>query len=150
MPATLKGEARANAELKAVTKAKRRATLSICGLGWLDETEVDDIPAGAKRHTIHHISPPSNPPIREHSPAAQASDEAAPAALPSAETPAGAANNSKMSIEDMAREAAYRGRDMMNTFFRSRSREEQVKINKIRAELDQILKDIEDADGNNS
>jgi hypothetical protein len=44
----LKGEARANAELKCVTKAKRRATLSICGLGWLDETEVADIPAKAK------------------------------------------------------------------------------------------------------
>lgn len=48
-PSTLKGEARANAELKAITKAKRRATLSICGLGWLDETEVEDIPAAAKR-----------------------------------------------------------------------------------------------------
>lgn len=48
-PDTLKGEARANAELKAVTKAKRRATLSICGLGWLDETEIQDIPASAKR-----------------------------------------------------------------------------------------------------
>jgi hypothetical protein len=47
-PSTLKGENRANAELKAVTKAKRRATLSICGLGWLDETEVADIPAKAK------------------------------------------------------------------------------------------------------
>lgn len=47
--ATLKGEARANAELKCITKAKRRATLSICGLGWLDETEVEDIPAHAKR-----------------------------------------------------------------------------------------------------
>lgn len=50
-PSGLKGEARANAELKAVTKAKRRATLSICGLGWLDETEVEDIPATAKRPT---------------------------------------------------------------------------------------------------
>jgi hypothetical protein len=48
-PQSLRGEARANAELKAVTKAKRRATLSICGLGWLDETEVEDIPASAKR-----------------------------------------------------------------------------------------------------
>jgi hypothetical protein len=48
-PSTLSGEARANAELKAVTKAKRRATLSICGLGWLDETEIEDIPASAKR-----------------------------------------------------------------------------------------------------
>src|SRR5262249_44022878 len=40
----LRGESRANAILKAVTKAKRRVTLSICGLGFLDETEVDDIP----------------------------------------------------------------------------------------------------------
>ena len=39
-PATLKGEAKANQKLKAITKAKRRVTLSICGLGFLDETEV--------------------------------------------------------------------------------------------------------------
>ena len=56
-PETLKGEARANAELKAVTKAKRRATLSICGLGWLDETEVEDIPANAKRENPHVTKP---------------------------------------------------------------------------------------------
>jgi hypothetical protein len=36
-----------NALMKAVTKAKRRVTLSICGLGWADETEVETIP-GAK------------------------------------------------------------------------------------------------------
>lgn len=40
----LKGEARANAYLKAETKAKRRVTLSICGLGLLDESEVESIP----------------------------------------------------------------------------------------------------------
>lgn len=40
----LKGEPLANAIMKAATKAKRRATLSICGLGLLDETEVDSIP----------------------------------------------------------------------------------------------------------
>jgi hypothetical protein len=50
-PDTLKGEARANAELKAITKGKRRATLSICGLGWLDETEVESIP-GAKKPPV--------------------------------------------------------------------------------------------------
>lgn len=37
--AGLKGEARANALMKAETKAKRRATLSICGLNMLDEDE---------------------------------------------------------------------------------------------------------------
>jgi hypothetical protein len=55
-PDTLKGEARANAELKAVTKAKRRATLSICGLGWLDETEIADIPSRAKSEPPKQIA----------------------------------------------------------------------------------------------
>lgn len=35
-----------NVIMKAVTKAKRRLTLSICGLGMLDETEVETIPEG--------------------------------------------------------------------------------------------------------
>jgi len=39
----MKGDT-ANAQMKAVTKAKRRLTLSLCGLGWLDETEVQTIP----------------------------------------------------------------------------------------------------------
>jgi len=42
--AGLKGEARANAILKGITKAKRRVTLSICGLGMNDESEVLTIP----------------------------------------------------------------------------------------------------------
>lgn len=42
--ANLKGEDLANALMKAETKAKRRATLSICGLGMLDETELETIP----------------------------------------------------------------------------------------------------------
>lgn len=40
----LKGEALANAYMKAETKSKRRVTLSICGLGVLDETEIETIP----------------------------------------------------------------------------------------------------------
>jgi hypothetical protein len=35
----------ANAQMKAVTKGKRRLTLSLCGLGWLDETEIETIPS---------------------------------------------------------------------------------------------------------
>ena len=42
--AGLKGEALANARMKALTKAKRRATLSFCGLGMLDESEISSIP----------------------------------------------------------------------------------------------------------
>ena len=46
----LSGEALANALMKAQTKAKRRVTLSICGLGMLDETELETIPAA-------HVAP---------------------------------------------------------------------------------------------
>lgn len=54
----LSGEAKANAYLKCETKAKRRLTLSICGLNMLDETEVDTIP-GAER--ISHAAGADQP-----------------------------------------------------------------------------------------
>lgn len=43
----LKGEAYANAIMKAETKAKRRATLDLLGLGVLDESEMDTLPVVA-------------------------------------------------------------------------------------------------------
>lgn len=46
--AGLKGDAKANAIMKAHTKAKRRLTLSLCGLGWLDETEIETIPSAQR------------------------------------------------------------------------------------------------------
>ena len=39
----MSGDNLANAMMKARTKAKRRVTLSIAGLGWLDETELETI-----------------------------------------------------------------------------------------------------------
>lgn len=50
----LRGDALANALMKAETKAKRRVTLSICGLGILDETEIETIP-----NAQVSVSPPS-------------------------------------------------------------------------------------------
>jgi hypothetical protein len=38
------GDALCNAIMKAETKAKRRVTLSVCGLGFLDESEIETIP----------------------------------------------------------------------------------------------------------
>ena len=74
----LKGEALANALMKAETKAKRRATLSICGLGFLDETEVEDIPASAKREPpVDALPPESRAPAAPSAP--QSEPEAAPA-----------------------------------------------------------------------
>lgn len=47
----LRGEKLANAMMKAETKAKRRATLSICGLGLTDESEVETI-EGARTDVV--------------------------------------------------------------------------------------------------
>ena len=59
----LKGEDRANAMMKAETKAKRRVTLSICGLGMLDETEVETIRQEAPPLIVE--ANPSRPPAPE-------------------------------------------------------------------------------------
>ena len=61
--AGLKGDNLANALMKAETKAKRRVTLSICGLGWLDETEVESIPDA--KPVDFTAPPPSTPPVVE-------------------------------------------------------------------------------------
>jgi hypothetical protein len=60
----LRGEAFANALMRAETKAKRRVTLSIAGLGWLDETELDTIPQGP-----HAVIPPEESQASEEPPA---------------------------------------------------------------------------------
>ena len=62
----LKGDSKANAIMKCETKAKRRVTLSICGLGFLDESELETIP-GAKTLPDH---PPTRPVERLTPPAA--------------------------------------------------------------------------------
>lgn len=54
----LKGEALSNQLMRAETKAKRRVTLSICGLGMLDESEVDSVP-GASRWSPPEGAAPS-------------------------------------------------------------------------------------------
>lgn len=59
---TLKGDALANALMKAETKAKRRVTLSICGLGMLDDSETETIPGAQKMEVdlaTGEVLPPS-------------------------------------------------------------------------------------------
>lgn len=57
------GEARANAIMKAMTKAKRRVTLSICGLGFLDESEIDGAMAGQSQapREVPNLAPATAP-----------------------------------------------------------------------------------------
>ncbi len=51
----LKGIDIGNAMKKAETQAKRRVTLSICGLGMLDESEIEDMPKDSKKLNILKI-----------------------------------------------------------------------------------------------
>jgi hypothetical protein len=57
----LRGDALANALMKAETKAKRRVTLSIAGLGWLDETELETISQSSST-----VGLPQEPPTEAH------------------------------------------------------------------------------------
>jgi hypothetical protein len=72
--AGLKGADLANAYMKAISKAKRRAVLSLCGLGMIDETELED---------IHEAQPDLRMP-EATGPAADAVQEGVVDALPDA------------------------------------------------------------------
>jgi len=143
-PPTLKGDIRANAELKCITKAKRRATLSICGLGWLDETEIADIPASAKRPAppaanVMIEAPPHDPETGEV--VEQSADKpahGAPAPVPAhAEnsTPLSQAGAGNLSVEDMGRQAAIRGEAVFRDYYWTRSPAERQRLNAIGDEL---------------
>jgi len=54
----MKGDILANAMLKAETKAKRRVTLSLCGLGILDETDIETISHKEKQAYVEKESIP--------------------------------------------------------------------------------------------
>lgn len=117
-PDTLKGEARANAELKAVTKAKRRATLSICGLGWLDETEIDSIPASAKgppQPAQNKMLPSHNPATGELTKPSPCSPAAMPAASPPSPPPSEAAGLSSDDIIAFDETLALAAKDGINS-----------------------------------
>ena len=84
----LTGEPKANALLKAETKAARRAVLRLVGLGWLDETEVEAVPGAttievdAETGEIREPTPRGRPskslPAPPKEPAASKADKHAP------------------------------------------------------------------------
>ena len=132
-PEMLRGEIRANTILKAVTKAKRRVTLSISGLGFLDETEVEDIPAAAKDPPKPKPSPP---------PRRRANYYDFPAELPPPATTAPAegpgTGDARMSVEAMAREAAKRGHEALSAFYKTLDDAGKLKIQEMQRELEQL------------
>ena len=68
-----KGVEGANDYMKAITKAKRRLTLSICGLGMLDESELETIPRKAfdKPEAPAEVKAVLMPPKKEEKPKAK-------------------------------------------------------------------------------
>ena len=91
---TLKGDALANALMKAETKSKRRVTLSICGLGMLDETEIETIPearivptavAEGATHPTEPFEPPAAPTPARRKPGPKPKAPAAAEPLPEPE-----------------------------------------------------------------
>ena len=89
------GEARANAIMKAVTKAKRRVTLSICGLGWSDESEVEG------SEFIRPVADPVQQQQVKHLPAPPAPTPAAMPEQPMVATAAAAAGPMKAFAEQL-------------------------------------------------
>ena len=61
----LKGEALANAMMKAETKAKRRVTLSAVGLNMLDDSEVDSIPGAQKQESELNAKYAAKPEVKQ-------------------------------------------------------------------------------------
>jgi hypothetical protein len=98
--AGLRGEARANQTMKCITKAKRRVTLSIAGLGFLDETEVDDIPDEARVVPLRQAPTDTTADLNQF--AAVTGDAEAPPPY---------------SVLANAREAAERGTDAFRAFW---------------------------------
>ncbi len=125
-----------------MTKAKRRVTLSICGLGWLDETEVESIPASAKRPAPpapNVMLPPHNTETGEVIDESVSGDAEPAPVPPPQQSPAGAGTLSDEQLETMAREAAARGRGVFDTFYKGRPRDEQAKLRAMKAELKALM-----------
>lgn len=70
IPATCKGMDLANAKMRAITKAKRRCTLSLVGLGFLDETEVMDARLPISKQAPEFVSEVTQTPMVTQEPLA--------------------------------------------------------------------------------
>ena len=80
----LKGDALCNAMMKAETKSKRRATLDLLGLGILDETETDALPATEVALPAAAADPVAPAPAEAASPAPPAAEIPVPEPAPKA------------------------------------------------------------------
>jgi hypothetical protein len=125
----LVGENRSNAVMKAITKAKRRVTLSISGLGWPDESEIDSIPGAVRQppliapNVMRPVDPPHDAATGEitDDPQVVVGQPADQAPAPSTPTPAGAGAavtaERQNGLEFLASEAAERGTEQLQSLW---------------------------------
>jgi hypothetical protein len=148
LPANIKGEFRANMILKAVTKAKRRVTLSICGLGFLDETEVDSIPDAKIEPgpTRNEISQQLDDEIPEHADDARSATVASASVAAEAGPPAEAV---AVTLLDRARNAARQGPDTLRMFFNAQASADKKELRKHEAELVKLYPPLTAQHGDN-
>jgi hypothetical protein len=147
-PETLRGDARANAILKAVTKAKRRVTLSIAGLGFLDELELDSVQAARRP-----APPAPNPMLPPHDPETGEIISQAPPEDSGATAAAGGESESHSrdepsaaspSLEEEARMAAAHGRATFNVFWKRLTQEQRTKLAAIQDELGRLMREADE------
>jgi hypothetical protein len=159
---TVKGEFRSNLMMKATTKAKRRVTLSHCGLGFLDESEIEAI-RGAEtlpgptdqeltlaqemQDEIPHQQEQSSTPMsgsaaEQQHPTSTAAAVSTPvtAAVPNLERMLADILALNLSIEDTARECARRGgRDLLIAHYKTLKKgKEKERVNAIQDQLVQL------------
>jgi len=111
----LRGEALANATLKGITKAKRRVTLSISGLGFLDESEIEGTPQSERAA-----------PIDTRAQLDQFAGAEPPEPAPASRDIVAADTGEVFDAEDIhaaAREAALRGTELLRAHLRNLSPE---------------------------
>jgi len=111
----LRGEALANATLKGITKAKRRVTLSISGLGFLDESEIEGTPHSERAA-----------PIDTRAQLDQFAGAEPPEPAPASRDIVAADTGEVFDAEDIhaaAREAALRGTELLRAHLRNLSPE---------------------------
>lgn len=84
----LKGEAKANALMKAETKAKRRLTLSLAGLGMLDESEAEVVPGAVIHAEVVSEAPKALPEGPKKAPESHSEASQTPPGSPDTPSPA--------------------------------------------------------------
>jgi hypothetical protein len=152
--AALKGEVRSNAVMKAITKAKRRVTLSISGLGFLDESEVDSVP-GARRPpppAPNVMEPPHDPEtgeiIEQGSPPTQVPTSTPAATTASSETESYSTTDEavpehELTLDEEARLAASHGRAAFEVLWKRLNYEERRSLNPLMDELGRLTREAD-------